>query len=77
MDLLELIMGIVVIGMGILYLFMGLKGKWIVLKRADEEKLEEEKVKKIRQIRRTYTIIGAAGIIIGIVGILSSTVWTT
>ena len=76
MDSLELIMGIVVIGMGILYLFMGLKGKWIVLKRADEEKPEEEKAKKIRRTRRTYTILGAAGVIIGIVGILSATVWT-
>jgi Na+-transporting methylmalonyl-CoA/oxaloacetate decarboxylase gamma subunit len=75
MDSLGLAMGIVVTVMGIVYLFMGLRGKWIVLKRADEERPEEEKLKKIRQIRRTYAILGAAAFILGIIGILAATVW--
>jgi uncharacterized membrane protein YfcA len=75
MSAVGLLMGIVVIVMGILYLFMGLKGKWIVLKRADEESPEEVRVKKIRQTRRIYTIIGIASVVFGIIGILSATVW--
>ncbi|MGD0780740.1 MAG: hypothetical protein ABR954_08220 [Dehalococcoidales bacterium] len=77
MDSLSLIMGIVVTVMGILYLYMGLKGKWIVLKRADEARPEEERLKKIRQIRRTYTILGAVAVILGIIGIITAMVWTS
>jgi len=77
LDSLSLIMGIVVTVMGILYLYMGLKGKWIVLKRADEARPEEERLKKIRQIRRTYTILGAVAVILGIIGIITAMVWTS
>ena len=47
MDSFGLIMGIVVIAMGILYLFMGMSGKWVYLKKkADDEKPEEDERKK-------------------------------
>ena len=75
MDSIGLIMGIVVLVMGVLYMYMGLEGKWIVLKRVDEEKPEEEQAKKIRQTRRNYKIIGTLAIILGIVGILTATIW--
>jgi uncharacterized iron-regulated membrane protein len=75
MDTYGLAMGIVVMVMGMAYLFMGVKGKWIVLKRADEARPEEERQKKIQQKRRTYTIIGCAAVILGIIGILTATLW--
>jgi len=76
MDSFELIMGIVVIAMGILYLFMGMTGKWVFLKKkSDDEKPEEERNKKIQQMQRRYRIIGVIAIVIGIVSVLLSTVW--
>ena len=74
MDSFGLVMGIVVIAMGVFYLFMGMSGKWIFLKkRADEESPEKEE--KIQQVRRRYRIVGVIGIIIGIAAILLSTLW--
>ncbi len=76
MDSFGLIMGIVIMAMGIFYLFIGMSGKLIYLKKADEESPEEEKGKKMQQVRRRYRIIGVIGIIVGIAGILISTIWT-
>lgn len=76
MDSFGLIMGIVVIAMGIFYLFMGMTGKWIYLKKkADDEKPEEERDKKIQQMQRRYRIVGVIAIVIGIVAVLLSTIW--
>ncbi len=78
MDYIGLIMGIVVIAMGIFYLFMGVSGKWVFLKkRADDEKPEEEREEKVQQMRRRYRIVGVIGIIIGIAAVLLSTLWTS
>jgi amino acid transporter len=75
MDSFELIIGIVVLGMGIVYLYMGMSGKWVFLKKAADEKTEEIKEKKTQQVRRRYRIIGVIGVIVGITAILLSTVW--
>lgn len=75
MDRTELILGIVVIMMGLTYLYRGWKGAGIVLKRADDELAEEEKSKKIQSKKRFYTVLGIIAITIGIIAILFATVW--
>jgi cadmium resistance protein CadD (predicted permease) len=76
MDVLGLIMGVVVLGLGIWYLYMGWQGKGIVLKRSEEEKSEEEQAKKVKQITSRYKVIGTIALIVGIAAILLSTLWT-
>jgi amino acid transporter len=75
MDSFGLIMGIVVMAMGIVYLFMGMSGKWVFLKKRADESTEEIKEKKTQQVRRRYRIVGVIGIIIGITAVLISTLW--
>ena len=62
--------------MGLIYLYKGLKGVGIVLKRADEEKAEDEKNQKIQSKKRFYTVIGIIAIVVGIIAVLFATVWT-
>ena len=75
MDTLGLIMGIVVLGLGIWYLYMGWQGKGVVLKRSEEAMPEEEQAKKVKQITLRYKVIGAISVVVGIAAILLSTLW--
>ncbi len=76
MDTLGLIMGIVVLGLGVWYLYMGWQGKGIILKRSEESTTEEEQTKKAKQITSRYKVIGIIAVIVGIAAILLSTLWT-
>jgi uncharacterized iron-regulated membrane protein len=77
MDTFGLVMGIVVMAMGIFYLYMGVTGKWVYLKKADEESPEEVREKKMQQAKRKHRIFGVIGVIIGVAAILVSTLWTS
>jgi uncharacterized membrane protein HdeD (DUF308 family) len=77
MDSFGLIMGIVVIAMGIFYLYMGVTGKWVYLKKIADESTKEIKEKKTKQMRQRYRIVGVIAIVIGIAVVLLSTVWAS
>ncbi|MDD5339059.1 MAG: hypothetical protein PHG35_06600 [Dehalococcoidales bacterium] len=75
MDSAGLIMGCVVIAAGVFYLFMGVTGKWVYLKkRSEEEAPEEEREEKLQKTRNRYRIFGVAGIVVGIAAVLLSTI---
>jgi sulfite exporter TauE/SafE len=75
MSVFGLFLGIVLVVLGIIFLFSGLTGKGVRIKTAGNEIAEEVKAQKIRQAKRISIIAGFLGIIFGIIGILTATIW--
>ena len=74
MSVVGLILGIILVILGLFYLYRGMSGKWISVQTADSES-DEAKTKKMRLARTINVTAGIIGIVLGILGIIAATVW--